>query len=277
MYETITYETVSLPDTYDSDTEANISVDSGSDESIYIARVTINRPEVNNSLNVKSFEEIADVFLDIDRDETVRTVILTGNGKNFSAGGDINDMTTKGLISYESSKKAAKMGEAIKRCSKPVIAAINGTAAGAGLGLALACDLRVMSEKSKLMTAFVNMGLAGDTGTLYHLYHIVGLSKATELMMLSEPISGKNAIEMGLTTLLTEDYELEEKAISLAESLSQKPPIALKLQKELVYKCCYSDFDSYCEMEANFFDKCGETKDHMEAVTAFFEKRSLYF
>jgi len=242
-----------------------------------VATITINRPEAGNAFSSKAFHEITQALDICSSDASVRVVIVTGSGKHFSVGGDVKAMKTKGYISYETAKATSAMSGAAKKCLKPVIAMVNGTAAGAGCGLALACDFRVMTEKSSLMTAFINMGLSGDTGCAFHLCNIVGLSKTIEIMMLSEPIGGEEALRLGLATKVASEGQLLETTLSLAETLKAKPAIALSKQKELVYNQYYKDYGEYCEMEAKLFDETGGTADHMEAVNAFFEKRAPEF
>ena len=242
-----------------------------------IATIIFNRPEVGNAFSIQAFRETIEIFERCDRDENVRVVIITGKGKHFCAGGDVKAMSVKGYISYENAKITAAMSAAPKKCRKPVIAMINGMAAGAGCGLALGSDFRIMGECSALMTAFINVGLSGDSGCFYHLYHILGLSKAIELMMLSEPIKGEEAWRLGLATRLVSEARLWETALALAETLKAKPPIALSKQKEIIYNQFYGDYQAYVEMEAKLFGETGETADHIEAVTAFLEKRAPIF
>lgn len=242
-----------------------------------IATITLNRPEVNNAFSIKAFQETAQIFEQCSLDDNVRVVIITGNGKHFSVGGDIKAMARKGYISYENAKMTSAMSGAPKKCTKPVIAVVNGMALGAGCGLALGCDFRIMTKKSTFMTAFINMGLSGDTGCAFHLYHILGLSKAIELMMLSMPIKGEEALRLGLATQVVSEDQLFEAARALAETLKTKPPIALSKQKNLIYNQFYSDYETYSEMEARLFGETGKTTDHMEAVKAFLEKRTPVF
>lgn len=242
-----------------------------------IAAITFNRPEVGNAFSIKAFFETIDAFEHCDRDENVRVVVVTGKGKHFCAGGDVKAMATKGYISYENAKVTAAMSAAPKKCAKPVIAMVNGMAAGAGCGLALGCDFRIMTEKSALITAFINMGLSGDSGCFYHLYNLLGLAKTIELMMLSVPIKGEEASKLGLVTRLVAEDQLSAAALALAETLKAKPPLALSKQKKLIYDQFYSDYQDYVEMEAKLFGETGETADHMEAVTAFLEKRAPVF
>ena len=242
-----------------------------------IATIMFNRPEVGNAFSIKAFWETIEIFEHCGRDEDVRVVVVTGKGKHFCAGGDVKAMATKGYISYENAKVTAAMSVAPKKCRKPVIAMVNGMAAGAGCGLALGCDFRIMTEKSALLTAFINIGLSGDSGCFYHLYNLLGLAKAIEFMMLSEPVRGEEAWRLGLATQVVAEERLSEATLALAETLKAKPPIALSKQKQLIYDEFYGDYQAYIEKEARFFGETGETADHMEAVTAFLEKRVPLF
>ena len=242
-----------------------------------IATIVFNRPEVGNAFGIEAFREIIQIFEDCHRDDKVRVIIVTGKGKHFCVGGDVKAMAGKGYISYENAKITFAMSAAPKKCTKPVIAMINGMAAGAGCGLALGCDFRIMTEKSALITAFINMGLSGDSGCFYHLYHMLGLAKTIELMMLSEPIKGEEALRLGLATWLVSEEQLWEKTLALAETLKAKPFVALSKQKKLIYDQFYGDYEAYVEMEAKLFGETGETADHAEAVKAFLEKRAPIF
>ncbi len=243
-----------------------------------IASITLNRPEAGNAFSLQAFRETAEALGRCDTDEQVRVVLLTGKGRHFSVGGDIGAMQhTEGYISYESARLTSKMSGAAKRCSKPVIAMVNGAAAGAGCGLALACDFRIVTEKSSFVTAFIDVGLTGDTATLYHLAHAVGLVKAQELMMLNTPIKGEEAYRLGLATMLVPEGHLQKAAQELAAKLREKSPAALALQKELIWNQFYCGYDAYCELEAKLFDRAGHTADHREAVAAFLQKRKPVF
>ena len=242
-----------------------------------IATIVFNRSEVGNAFSIKAFQETIEVFAHCSRDENARVVIVTGKGKHFCVGGDVKAMASKGYISYENAKMTAAMSAAPKKCTKPVIAMVNGMAAGAGCGLALGCDFRIMTEKSALITAFINVGLSGDSGCYYHLYKLLGLAKATELMMLSEPLKGEDALRLGLATRLVSEDQLWETVLAFAETLKAKPPFALSKQKKLIFDQFYGDYEAYVEMEAKLFGESGETADHAEAVQAFLEKRAPIF
>lgn len=242
-----------------------------------IATITLNQPEIKNAFSSITFQEMKQALEMCDQENNIQVVIITGKGKHFSVGGDVEAMSTDGYINYDTAKATSSMSGAAKKCTKPVIAMINGTAAGAGCGLALACDFRIMAESSTLITAFINIGLTSDTGCAYHLSQIVGIAKTMELLMLSSPIKGKEALQLGLATRLVEESQLIEATYALAEILKSKPQIALNKQKKILYDHYYHDYDTYCEMEAQSFDSTGKTADHKEAVHAFLEKRKPIF
>ena len=247
----------------------------------HIAKVTLNRPEVGNAFAHESYLEVADAMQKCSKDEDVKVVILTGTGKNFSAGGDIttfkNDAksdksTGRGIVI-----SAGNMAKSVRVCEKPVIAMVNGAAAGAGASLALACDFRVMEEKSRLIMAFINVGFSGDTGGMYFLYQTVGLAKATEMMMLGTPVNGKEALALGLANRLAEPGKLEEVTMELANILANKPTKVLGMQKQLSFEFFSRDLERFNEREGDYMYESGLTEDHMEAVNAFLEKRKPNF
>ena len=158
-----------------------------------IATITIDRPSSNNALNAQMFRDLIGTVEHCDAEDAVKVLIITGAGKNFSAGGDIKEMATFEFISYELSMLTGQASLSLRKCSKPVIAMVNGAAAGGGCGIALGADFRIMTEESYLLTAFSSIALPGDTGCIYHLHQIVGLAKTVELMALSPRIYGKPA------------------------------------------------------------------------------------
>ncbi len=242
-----------------------------------IATVYLNRPEKNNSFDGEFFKDVAEAVQECDKAEEVKVIILTGVGKNFSAGGDIQQMATFDFLTYDVSILSGAMSGAVKRCSKPVIAAINGSAAGAGFALALSCDFRIMGEKSVLLPAFSNVALCGDTGCIYHLYHILGLAKTIEMMAFSDLIRSEEALRLGIVTKVVPDEALLAEAVKFAERLKSRPLAAIALQKKIYWETFYYDYDAYCRLEAECFVKTANTADHVEAVTAFLEKRRPVF
>ena len=223
-----------------------------------IATITIDRPASNNALNAPMFRDLIAAVEHCDADDAVKVLIITGTGKNFSAGGDIKEMASFDFISYDLSILTGQASLALRKCTKPVVAMVNGAAAGAGCGLALGADYRIMTEKSCLLTAFSNVALPGDTGCIYHLKQIVGLAKTIELMALSAPVYGEEALRLGLATRLAPDGKLE-------------------VQKQLYYEVFYRDYMAYSRLEAENLAKAGASADHREAVTAFIEGRKPIF
>jgi 2-(1,2-epoxy-1,2-dihydrophenyl)acetyl-CoA isomerase len=242
-----------------------------------IATITLNRPEANNSMDRQMLWEIPRAIEACDAERDVKVIIVTGSGKNFSAGGDIRAMSTFEFLTPEVSKLAGEMSASVRKCSKPVIAMVNGTAAGAGCALALACDFRIMTEKSLFLTAFSNVALSGDSGCMYFLYQIVGLAKTLELMMLSEPIRSEEALRLGLATKVVPFGELEAETMDLANRLKERALGAIAKQKRLCWEQFCEDYAAYSQLEQELFVACAESEDHREAVTAFLEKRKPVF
>lgn len=242
-----------------------------------IATITIDRPASNNALNAQMFRDLISTAEHCDADDAVKVIILTGAGKNFSAGGDIKEMASFDFISYDLSILTGQASLALRKCKKPVIAMVNGAAAGAGCGIALGADFRIMTEESCLLTAFSNVALPGDTGCIYHLHQIVGLAKTLELMAFSAPVYGEEALRLGLATKLAPEGKLLEEAEAFAKKLLRRPLAAIAMQKQLYYEVFYRDYMSYNRIEAENLAKAGASADHREAVTAFLEGRKPKF
>ncbi len=242
-----------------------------------IATITIDRPASNNALNAQMFRDLISTAEHCDADDAVKVIILTGAGKNFSAGGDIKEMASFDFISYDLSILTGQASLALRKCKKPVIAMVNGAAAGAGCGIALGADFRIMTEESCLLTAFSNVALPGDTGCIYHLHQIVGLAKTLELMAFSAPVYGEEALRLGLATKLAPEGKLLEEAEAFAKKLLRRPLAAIAMQKQLYYEVFYRDYMSYSRIEAENLAKAGASADHREAVTAFLEGRKPKF
>ena len=236
-----------------------------------IATITIDRPAANNSLNMQMFRDLIQTVEHCGAEDAVKVIVITGAGKNFSAGGDIKEMATFEFISYELSMLTGR------RCKKPIIAMVNGAAAGGGCGIALAADFRIMTEESYLLTAFSNVALPGDTGCIYNLHQIVGLAKTIELMAFSAPIYGAEALRLGLATKVTAANNLLDETMAFAAKLMRRPPGARAMQKQLYYEIFYRDYMMYSRLESENLAKAGKSADHREAVTAFLEGRKPMF
>jgi 2-(1,2-epoxy-1,2-dihydrophenyl)acetyl-CoA isomerase len=212
-----------------------------------------------------------------------RCLVLTGEGRAFSVGEDLST----NRATYESGKPIL-LGEVVKRrynpivqsirrMEKPVLASVNGVTAGAGLGLALACDLRAASDKATFHEAFVKAGLVPDSGTSFWLPRILGLGKAMEVALLGEPIDARRALGLGLVNWVFPDQDLKSESAKIAERLARGPTRAMGLAKRALNRAVVVDLDSALEYEMYLQDIAGRTQDHVEGVRAFFEKREPSF
>lgn len=246
-----------------------------------VATITLNRPQSGNAFAMESYTEIRKAIESLDGNPEVGAIVLTGAGKHFSTGGDIVDfkrrISTKEYVPVEGVVAAGRMGVAPKRCSKPVIAMINGTAAGAGASLALACDFRLMTVKSNITMAFINMGFSGDTGGAYYLERLVGMGKMTEMMMTGKPMGGEEAAHLNVAILVEEEEKLSEATYNFARKLANGPLVAYKWQKQLFLDLFYHDINKATSMEAIGMNCTSMSEDFSEAVHAFLEKRVPVF
>ncbi|MDR2503695.1 MAG: enoyl-CoA hydratase/isomerase family protein [Deltaproteobacteria bacterium] len=246
-----------------------------------IATITFNRPESGNAFAKESYSEIIHALKECDLNNNIGAVIITGNGKHFSAGGDINRfkmlIETKQYIQAESVRAAGETALSIRSCSKPVIAMINGAAAGAGCSLALACDFRIVSPLSKFLMAFIKLGLPGDTGGMYFLEKLVGIAKMTEMFLLGEAVNGEEALRIGLATKLVEHDNLAHETRNFAKKLAYGPLAAFRKQKEIMSIFFYPELAKFIRAEAVNMVECSRTGDFAEAVDAFLHKRQAVF
>ena len=246
-----------------------------------IATITFNRPEQGNAFSKDSYQMTKEYIERCSSDMGVGAVVITGEGKHFSAGGDIKRFKTLidsgEFLKEENILMAGSMADAIRRCPKPVIAMVNGAAAGAGCSAALACDFRIVTPESKFIMAFIKLGLSGDTGGLYYLQKLLGIAKTTELMMLGEAVGGEEAVKIGLAVKLVDKSDLKKETYKLAEKLANSPLMAIRRQKALMYEFFFTDLGEYTEKEARYMTECSYTEDFKEAVDAFLEKRPPVF
>ena len=255
-----------------------------------IARVTLNRPDRLNALNDQMQVEIADAVADADADPNIRVIIITGAGRAFCAGGDLNNLGGSSNGSGEgwtsgnadevrrSFRLAQDMILGVQRCEKPVIAMVNGVATGAGLDLACACDVRVGTPRSRFMSAYVRIGLfPGFGGTWLYPRTIGSLGRAAEMLFTGDFLEADEAYRLGFLNRLVAEDELESTTMQLAERIAAGPPIAIRLSKLMLYKGLEFDLETAMKMAA-----AGETitltsRDHVEGVAAFREKRDAEY
>lgn len=248
-----------------------------------LAFITLNRPDKMNSLTFEVYEELGDIFLHLGGRESVKTVIITGKGRGFCSGGDVNEiigqlfsMEAKRLLEF--TRLSYQVIKNIRALRKPVIASVNGAAVGAGAVIALASDLRIASDRAKFGFVFVKVGLAGaDMGATFLLPKVVGLGKATELLYTGDIIDAEEALRIGLINKLVRHEELESETISLAKRLAKGPGFALSVTKEALNQEYNVDLGTALEMEAQAQTICMQTEDFREAYRAFVEKREPRF
>lgn len=244
-----------------------------------IATITLNRPKALNSMNDALVRELHDALDQAEADKSVRVIVLTGAGRAFCAGGDLAYLRElKSPIDARSFIVAVgKLAEKIMRLSKPVIAMVNGVAAGAGFNLALACDIIYSAKSARFAQSFAKVGLVPDCAGMYLLPRVVGKHKAKELMFTADLIGAEEASRLGLVNALADDDKLLEETYAFAEKLKQSAPLALTLIKSTVNRADTLTLDSLLEQEAHMQTVCMQTNDHKEGVAAFLEKRPPAF
>ncbi|HXU74377.1 MAG TPA: enoyl-CoA hydratase family protein [Polyangia bacterium] len=248
-----------------------------------VATLTLDRPDTLNSLTFEVYAELRDTFRALEHESDVKTVVITGAGRGFCSGGSVHEiigplfeMTPAERMGF--TRMTGALIGAIRQLRKPVVAAINGVAAGAGAVVALACDFRVMSEKAKIAFLFVKVGLAGaDMGAAWLLPQVIGLGRATELLMLGEPLVAADAHKIGLANSVVAPDAVLPTARALALKLAQGPLFALGMTKEMLSREPRMALEEALEAEAQAQQICMATRDFREAYEAFVAKREPKF
>jgi len=266
----------------------------------HIATVTFNRPQSANAFDFLLMEEIDHVFRDnLDKDDDVRAIVLTGSGRHFSAGVDLSMFASSDAQvdkeELDQGVASSRVGEqeedvpwgkgtvvgavvVIRNMLKPVIAAVNGPAAGMGVSFALACDIRIASENARFSMMFVKRGLAPDTGGSFTLPRIVGWPKAYELLLTGETVDAQEALRIGLVSKVVPPDELLPAAKELANKIAKNPPLAVGANKQsLLHSATVTDIIDQMKIEIDLQDKMLRTEDFQEAAAAFLEKREPVF
>ena len=244
-----------------------------------VATVTFDRPEKLNALTFEVYADLRDLLGEIEHRDDVRVLVLTGTGRGFCSGGDVEEiigslveMGSKGLLEF--TRMTGSVVERMRRLPMPVVAAVNGVAAGAGAVIALAADLRILSESASFHFLFTKVGLAGaDMGSAYLLPRVVGLGRATELLLLGERVDAERAMSIGLASRVVADAELADEAGHLAHDLASGPTLAYGATKVLISRELDMDLGSAIEMEAFTQALLMTTEDHVEFYRAFTGKR----
>jgi len=248
-----------------------------------IATITLNRPERLNAITFEVYRELTDLFATLRDAKEVRVVVITGAGRAFCSGGDVRDIIgelqnrdAEGLLEF--TRMTCELIDNMRRLPKPIIASLNGTTAGAGACIALAADLRIAAEEAKISFVFVKVGLAGtDMGATYLLPRMVGLAKATELLMTGDFVSAPDAAAIGLYNRVVPRDQLETVTREFAEKLARAPALGLAKTKEMLNREMHMGFDAALEAEAVAQALCMQHPDFGEAHAAFIEKREAKF
>jgi 2-(1,2-epoxy-1,2-dihydrophenyl)acetyl-CoA isomerase len=249
-----------------------------------VAVLTMNRPDRLNALSGSMLEALAEALTRLGEDADVGVVVLTGAGRAFCAGGDVKAMaegTEMAGTTLEERAQGIRRHMEVSRwlheMPKPTIAMVRGAAAGAGLSLALACDLRVAGDTARFATAFARVGYSGDFGGSFYLTRLVGTAKARELYFTADIVEAAQALSLGLVNRVVPDGRLEEATMELAGRLARGPRVALRYMKRNMNAAETGSLKDLLDLEAWNHTRCGMTEDHREAARAFVEKRQPVF
>jgi len=244
-----------------------------------IAILTLDRPEALNALTVPVKVALRESLESIAEDRAIRAVILTGAGRAFCAGQDLaeRERPDAAPLEVEVRERYNPIIRALRSMGQPVIAAVNGVAAGAGASLALACDLRIAAEGARFMLAFGRIGLVPDSGASWFLPRLLGTAKAAELALLDDPVNAADALRLGLVSKVVPADELMTEARAMAQRLADGAPLAIALTKQALERSLSIDLDEALDGEAKLQGIAGASADHAEGLAAFREKRPPRF
>ncbi len=264
----MTYETILV------DTESGVTT------------ITMNRPQRMNSLNRQMIKEILEVLDGTRQDTKTRVIVLTGAGKGFCTGADLKDPQGPGGLLPDNSAESKRQGLrhgfyplilGIRNCEVPVIAMMNGDAAAGGCDLALTCDIRIGSERTRFMESFARIGLFPGTGGCWFLPRMVGTSKAAEMIFTGDPIGAQEAYQWGLLSQLVPHEELVDRTMVLARRIAAGPPVAIRLSKMVMQRSMDASLETSLELAAASESITLTSEDHKEGLAAFLEKREARF
>ena len=243
-----------------------------------IATVTLNRPDKLNALSEEMYHGIAERFIELDADDEVRAIVLTGAGRAFCAGGDVGSMGGYDVVTgRKRSQKHRRTVVNVYNTEKPVIAAVRGPAAGIGFSLALACDIIIASESAYFLAAFKNVGIPPDGGAVFFLTQYLGIARAKEIVYTARRVPAQEAREIGLVSRVVPDDRLEQEAQALAQELAASATYALRLAKRMFHSMYVPTLEMLLETENLAIAGARQTHDHQEGVAAFKEKRPPKF
>lgn len=255
------------------------------DSNSHVARLTLNRPDRRNALNDVMQDELGDALEDIDSDDTIRVLIITGAGNSFCAGGDLANLRGGSEPSAWVSdnpdeirrafNRTQRFMLALQRLEKPVIAMVNGVAVGAGLDIAAGCDIRIGTPRTRFMCAYIKIGLFPGFGGTWLYPRVLGsLGKAAEMLFTGDFMEADEAKQLGFLNKLVDEEDLEDEVMLMAKKIADGPPIAIRLSKLMLYKGLEFDLETAMKMAAAAETITLSSKDHLEGAEAFREKRN---
>ncbi len=244
-------------------------------------RITLNRPEAYNALNLELARELFDAVLELDESREVRAIVLTGAGKAFCAGGDVKEFVAQAEREDRHLKELTgylhMTVSRLVRSQKPVLMAVNGVAAGGGMSLAMAGDVVAAAESARFTMAYAGIGATPDGSASYFLPRLAGLRRAMELYLLNRPLTAREALEWGLVTRVVPDAEFPRAVESLARELAEGPTLAFGAAKLLFHHATHESLETQMEMETEAIARASQTEDFHRAVAAFAEKKAAIF
>ena len=247
-----------------------------------LAVVTLDRPQARNALTLGMKDALLDLLPRLERDDAVGAVLLTGAGPAFCAGGDTKTMARDGRLPapeerLELLRREHRIPALLHRLRKPTLAALPGPAAGAGLSLALACDLRIAAASAFVTTAYARLGLSGDYGASWFLTRLVGTARARELLFTAARLDAARCLELGLVNRVVPDDALERESLALGQQIAAGAPVALRFMKDNLNRALHQSLEACLDVEAERMVASAQTEDYLEAVRAYSEKRTPVF
>ena len=247
----------------------------------HVAIITLNRPDAKNAFSIEMITLWNEYLKNARNDINVRVLIVTGKGDTFCSGGDIQEMAEGRLRSWDMKnfvwEGVHRIVLNLEDMDKPVIAAINGAAMGAGMDMAIMCDIRICSDRARFAESYVNMGVVPGDGGAYFLPRLIGISKALELLLTGDVINPGEALKLGIVNRVVPHEDLLNEAFMLSEKIAKKPPQAVRMIKRAVYQAQTSSLRSHLDYISSQLALLTETEDHVEAAKAFLERRKPVF